>query len=132
MVFGHYNRDTGTPVTEQLIQGNLQMFEQAWNRWVNEMGLRDINESANPAYQDGNKYRANFNMLMTWNDGGGGGAFSSMDGRGFFYAMANSGLCRFDPPSGTTPHEFGHVWQGTAAGFNGSDSSGAGRATPTG
>ncbi len=125
MVFGHYNRDTGTPVTEQLIQGNLQMFEQAWNRWVNEMGLRDINESASPAFQDGNKYRANFNMLMTWNDGGGGGAFSSMDGRGFFYAMANSGLCRFDPPSGTTPHEFGHVWQGTAAGFNGSDSSGA-------
>jgi hypothetical protein len=74
---------------------------------------------------DGNKYRANFNFLMTWNDGGGGGAYSSMDGNGFFYAMANSGYCRFDPPSGATPHEFGHVWEGSCAGFNGSDSSGS-------
>jgi hypothetical protein len=123
LCFGHFNRDTGTPMTEQLAQGNLQMYEQMWNRWVVEMGLHDINESVTKP--DGNKYRANFNFLMTWNDGGGGGAYSSMDGNGFFYAMANSGYCRFDPPSGATPHEFGHVWEGTAAGFNGSDSSGA-------
>lgn len=121
--FGHYNRDTGTPITEQLVQGNLQMFEQMWNRWIVEMGLSDINESATKP--DGNKYRANFNFLMSWDDGGGGGAYSSMDGNGFFYAMANSGYARFDPPSGATPHEFGHVWEGSAAGFNGSDSSGA-------
>jgi carbonic anhydrase/acetyltransferase-like protein (isoleucine patch superfamily) len=121
--FGHYNRDTGTPVTERLVQGNLQMFEQAWNRWVVEMGMHDINESVtNP---DGNKYRANFNILMTWDDGGGGGAYSSMDSGGFGYAMANSGYCRFDPPSGATPHEFGHAWQVTAGGFNGSNSSGS-------
>ncbi len=121
--FGHYNRDTGTPVTEQLVQGNLQMFEQAWNRWVVEMGLHDINESfTNP---DGNKYRANFNILMTWDDGGGGGAYASMDPAGFGYAMANSGYCRFDPPSGATPHEFGHAWQVTTGGFNGSNSSGS-------
>jgi hypothetical protein len=121
--FGHYNRDTGTPMTEQLAQGNLQMFEQMWHRWVVEMGLHDINESAtNP---DGNKYRANFNFLMTWNDGGGGGAYSSMDSGGFGYAMANTGYCRFDPPSGATPHEFGHAWQITTGGFNGSNSSGA-------
>jgi hypothetical protein len=121
--FGHFNRDTGTPMTEQLAQGNLQMFEHMWHRWVVEMGMRDINESVtNP---DGKKCRANFNVLMTWNDGGGGGAYSSMDGNGFFYAMANSGYCRFDPPSGATPHEFGHVWEGSAAGFNGSDGSGA-------
>ncbi len=123
--FGHYNRDTGTPVTEQFVQGNLQMFEQAWNRWVNEMGLHDINESSNTNYVDGNKYRANFNLLMTWNDGGGGGAYSSADAKGFFYAMGNPGVARFDPPSGATPHEFGHAWQGTGAGFNGSDSSGS-------
>lgn len=123
LCFGHYNRDTGTPMTEALVQGNLQMYEQMWNRWVNEMGLHDINESATKP--DGNKYRANFNFLMTWNDGGGGGAYSSMDGNGFFYAMANSGYCRFDPPSGATPHEFGHAWEGSCAGFNGSDSSGA-------
>lgn len=34
--FGHYNRDTETPLTEELVQGNLQMFEQAWRRWVVE------------------------------------------------------------------------------------------------
>jgi hypothetical protein len=121
--FGHYNRDTGTPVTERLVQGNLQMFEQAWHRWVVEMGMHDINESV--TQPDGNKYRANFNILMTWNDGGGGGAYSSMDSGGFGYAMANSGYCRFDPPSGATPHEFGHAWQITAGGFNGSNSSGS-------
>ena len=121
--FGHYNRDTGTPVTEQLVQGNLQMFEQAWNRWVVEMGMHDINESFTSP--DGNKYRANFNILMTWDDGGGGGAYASMDPGGFGYAMANSGYCRFDPPSGATPHEFGHAWQVTAGGFNGSNSSGS-------
>lgn len=120
--FGYYNRDS-TPMTEALVQGNLQMYEQAWNRWVVEMGLHDINVSATAP--DGNKYRANFNFLMTWNDGGGGGAYSTMDGNGFFYAMANPASCRFDPPSGATPHEFGHVWQGTGAGFNGSDSSGS-------
>jgi hypothetical protein len=121
--FGHYNRDTGTPVTEEFVQGNLQMFEHAWNRWVVDLGLHDINESVtNP---DGNKYRANFNMLMTWNDGGGGGAYSSMDSGGFGYAMANSGSARFDPPSGATPHEFGHAWQITAGGFNGTNSSGS-------
>ncbi len=120
--FGHFNRDTGTPMTEQLAQGNLQMYEQMWNRWVVEMGLHDINESATTP--DGNKYRTNFNFLMTWNDGGGGGAYSSMDAGGFFYAMSNTGNCRYDPPSGATPHEMGHVWEGTCAGFNGTDSSG--------
>ena len=123
--FGHFNRDTGTPMTEQLAQGNLQMFEQFWNRWVNEMGLHDLNESSNPAYQDGHKYRANFHFLMTWDDGGGGGAFSSADPHGFFYAMGNTSYDRYDPPSGAIPHEFGHVWEGAAAGFNGSDSSGS-------
>jgi hypothetical protein len=123
LAFGHYNRDTGAPMTEQLAQGNLQMYEQMWHRWVVELGLHDINESVTAP--DGHKYRANFNFLMTWNDGGGGGAYSSMDGGGFFYAMANSGYCRFDPPSGATPHEFGHVWEGSCGGFNGTDSSGA-------
>ena len=84
--------------------------------------MHDINESATSP--DGNKYRANFVFLMTWNDGGGGGAYMSMDGNGFCWAMANTGYCRYDPPSGATPHEFGHVWEGTAAGFNGTDSSG--------
>ncbi len=92
--FGHYNRDTGTPVTEQLVQGNLQMFEQAWNRWVVEMGMHDINQSVTNS--DGNKYRANFNIVMTWDDGGGGGAYASMDPGGFGYAMANHGRDYYD------------------------------------
>ena len=125
MNFGHYNRDTGTPMTEEMAQGNLQMYEQMWNRWVNEMGLHDINESTNQTYVDGNKYRTNFDFLMTWNDGGGGGAYSSSDSKGFFYAMGNTSYCRFDPPSGATPHEMGHVWEGSCAGFNSSNSSGA-------
>ena len=70
--FGLYNWDTGTPMTEQFAQGNLQMFERMWNRWVIELGMHDINESA--TLPDGKKYRANFNFLMTRNDGGGGGA----------------------------------------------------------
>jgi len=123
MNFGHFNRDTGTPMTEQLAQGNLQEYEQMWNRWVVEMGLHDINESVTAP--DGNKYRANFNFLMTWDDGGGGGAYSSMDPGGFFYAMSNTSNDRYDPPSGATPHEFGHVWEGSCAGFNGTDSSGS-------
>ena len=124
MNFGHYNRDGGMGgMSEAMAQGNLQEYEQMWNRWVVELGLHDINESA--TQPDGKKYRANFNFLMTWNDGGGGGAYSSMDGKGFFYAMANPGYCRWDPPSGATPHEFGHVWEGSCGGFNGSDSSGA-------
>ncbi len=123
MNFGHYNRDTSTAVSERLVQGNLQMYEQMWHRWVVEMGLHDLNESS--TQPDGNKYRTNFNWLMTWDDGGGGGAYSSSDSNGFFYAMSNASNCRFDPPSGATPHEMGHVWEGTGAGFNGSNSSGA-------
>jgi hypothetical protein len=123
LAFGHYNRDSGQGgMTEAMAQGNLQMYEQMWNRWVVEMGLHDINESVTAP--DGNKYLANFNFLMTWDDGGDGGSYSAMDGNGFFYAMANPTYCRWDPPSGATPHEFGHVWEGTCAGFNDSDSSG--------
>ncbi len=119
--FGHYNWDSAG-MSEDLAQGNLQMFELMWNRWVNELGMHDINESVTKP--DGNKYRTNFNFLMTYNDGG-GGAWASVDANGFGYAMANPGYCRYDPPSGATPHEMGHAWEATAGGFNGSDTSGA-------
>ena len=123
LCFGHYNWDNGTYLTEQLVQGNLQMYEQMWYRWVVEMGLHNINESATTPAMGLRK--ANFNFLMSWNDGGGGGAYMSMDSNGFAYSMSNSGNCRYDPPSGATPHEMGHVWEGSTGGFNGSDSSGA-------
>lgn len=124
LCFGHYNRDTGTPMTEKLAQGNLQMFEHLWQRNIVELGLNDMGQSADLAKRDGNFYRVNFNLLMTWDDGGGGGAYMSMDANGFSYAMANTSYCRFDPPSGATPHELGHCWEGQARGFNGSDNAG--------
>jgi hypothetical protein len=86
------------------------------------MGLPDNNSTAGSPTP---KYRSNFHFLMTWNDGGGGGAYMSGDPWGYGYAMANPGYGRFDPPSGATPHENGHVWECDAGGFNGSDSSGA-------
>jgi len=123
LCFGHYDRDGAGLMNEAYVQGNLQMYEHMWDRWVTEMGMHNINSSAtNSSYP---LRKTNFNFLMTWNDGGGGGAWSSMDGNGYFYAMANPAYCRYDPPSGATPHEMGHVWEGTCAGFNGSDSSGA-------
>ena len=113
-------------MSEWLAQGNLQMYEHMWDRWVTEMGMHDINESAaNPATGMETSTRSNFLFLMTWNDGGGGGCWMSADSHGFGYCMGNPAYCRFDPPSGATPHENGHVWECDAGGFNGSDSSGA-------
>ncbi len=121
--FGHWNHDSGMGgMSEWLAQGNLQEYEQMWNRWVNEMGLHDINSKpSNPT----TKYKSNFHFIMTFTPTEGGGAWSSGDPWGYGYAMANPGYCRFDPPSGATPHEFGHAWQVDCGGFNGSDSSGA-------
>lgn len=122
LVFGHYDRDGANVMSEQYAQGNLQMYEQLWNRWITEMGFSDINTSK--SRPDMGLRKTNFNFLMTWNDGGGGGAYMSTDANGFSYSMANPSNCRYDPPSGATPHEMGHVWEGTSGGFNGTDSSG--------
>ena len=115
-------------MTDSLPRATCRCIEQQYERIVMEMGMHDFNVSAyvtdNPA-QEVTKYKANFNFLMTWNDGGGGGSYMSMDSNGFAYCMTNSSNCRYDPPSGATPHEMGHVWEGTAGGFNGTDSSGA-------
>jgi len=118
--FGHYDRDGG--MSEQLAQGNLQMYEKMWNRWITEMGFHDINSS--DSHPEMGLRKTNFNFLMTWDDGGGGGSYMSSDANGFAYCMANPGYCSYDPYSGATPHEFGHVWEGTCAGFNGTNSSG--------
>lgn len=124
--FGHYNRDSSMGgMSEAMAQGNLQMFENLWTRNIVELGLNDMGQSAILEKRDGNFYRTNFLFLMTWDDGGGGGAWMGMDGNGYSYAMANPGYCRWDPPSGATPHELGHCWEGQARGFNGTDSSGA-------
>ncbi|MCX6345306.1 MAG: hypothetical protein NT018_09580 [Armatimonadetes bacterium] len=98
MVFGHYDRDGANAMSEQFVQGNLQMHELCWNRWVNELGMHNINESV--THPEMGLRKANFNFLMTWDDGGGGGAYMSMDANGFSYAMSNPANCRYDPPVG--------------------------------
>ncbi|MCX6343453.1 MAG: DUF6055 domain-containing protein [Armatimonadetes bacterium] len=115
--FGQYNFD-GTYLSEELAQGNLQLFEQLWQRNIVENGLNEMSQSSDLTKRDGNKYRTNFNFLMTWGDGG-GGAYMSSDANGFAYAMASPGYTRVDPPSSATTHELGHVWEGAARGFNG-------------
>ena len=121
--FGHYDRDGANLMSEQYAQGNLQEYEICWNRWVTEMGLYDINSS--PSHPEMGKKKCNFNFLMTWNDGGGGGSYMSADGNGFPYCMSNPANCRYDPPSGATPHEMGHCWEGSTGGFSGNAYSGA-------
>ena len=125
--FGHYNRDGSTVngnvgMTEGLAQGQIQMFEHMWDRWVTEMGMHDLNTS--PSHPEMGERKCNFNFLMTWNDGGGGGSYMSADAYGYPYCMDNVTYCRYDPPSGTTPHENGHCWEGACGGFSGTDSSG--------
>ena len=105
--FGHYDRDGAGKMSEQYAQGNLQEYEKCWTRWVTEMGLHDINSSQ--SHPEMGLKKANFNFLMTWNDGGGGGSYSTSDPNGFFYCMSNPINCSYDPYSGATPHEFGHV-----------------------
>ena len=111
--FGHNNWDSYA-MTEQLAQGNLQMFEQCRNRWVNDDGLWDCGQSAN--FSSATNYRFNFNFLMTFSLTQGGGSYNSEDGNGFFYAMGNPAYCRFDPKSGATPHEVGDAWCGYGKG----------------
>ena len=56
-------------VTEQLVQGNLQMLEQVWHRYHDPapkgMGFHVPANSCNPKFQDGNSYRANLVMNNT-------------------------------------------------------------------
>ena len=106
-------------VSEQLAQGNLQMLEIEWHILHDPiasggLGIQAPAESLNPAYRDGYYYRATLGMNQTgiW----GGGAWGSCDGWGFPIFGLPPSYLRFDPPSGATPHEYGHtVLIGTGA-----------------
>ncbi|MBE3134646.1 MAG: LamG domain-containing protein, partial [Acidobacteria bacterium] len=107
-------------VTEELVQGNLQMLEQLWHRLHDPeprgMGFHVPAQSFKPEHQDGKSYRANLVMNNTgiW----AGGAWGACDEWGFpLYALPPAYL-RFDPPSGATPHEYGHTVIINAGGFN--------------
>ena len=106
--------------TEELAQGNLQMLEQLWHNLHDPepkgMGFHIPSNSCNLQHQDGKLYRANLVMNNTgiW----AGGAWGACDEWGFpLYALPPTYL-RFDPPSGATPHEYGHTVIINAAGFN--------------
>ena len=108
--------------TEQLAQGNLQMLEAVWHRYhdpesAGGMGY-DPNrgKSSNPKFNDDNFYRVNLVMNNTgiW----AGGAWGACDEWGYpLFALPPTYLA-FDPPSGATPHEYGHTCHINAGGFN--------------
>lgn len=114
------NTDFGQ-VTEQLAQGNLQMLEQEFHVLFDPLAsgglaIHPPSQSLNPTYQDGNFYRAKLGMNQTgiW----GGGAWGSCDGYGFPIFGLPPSYLRFDPPSGATPHEYGHTIWINHMGFN--------------
>lgn len=105
-------------VTEQLAQGNLQMLEQVWRVFHGPggLGFPAPSQPIDPAKRDGRLYRANLVMNNTgiWE----GGAWGSIDDRQLpLFALPPTYLA-FDPPSGATPHEYGHTVQINAGGFN--------------
>jgi hypothetical protein len=107
-------------VSEELAQGNLQMLEQLWHKLHDPapkgMGFHVPRNTCNPKHADANSYRANLMMNNTgiW----AGGAWGACDEWGFpLFALPPTYL-RFDPPSGATPHEYGHTVLINAAGFN--------------
>lgn len=107
-------------VTEQLAQGNLQMLEQLWHCYHDPapagIGFHATGESVKPEERDGKRYRINLMMNNTgiWE----GGAWGSCDDWGFPLFALPPGYLRFDPPSGATPHEYGHTILINAGGFN--------------
>ena len=114
------NTDFGQ-VSEQLAQGNLQMLEIEWHILhdpiaAGGLGIQAPAQSANPTYWDGNSYRDTLGMNQTglW----GGGAWGGADTWGFPIFGLPPSYLRFDPPSGATPHEYGHTVFITAGGFN--------------
>lgn len=118
---GEGNSNADFPrVTEQLAQGNLQMLEQAWHRYHDPLpkgiGFHATGQSVNPKYKDGKLYRSNLVMNNTgiWE----GGAWGACDEWGLpLFALPPTYLA-FDPPSGATPHEYGHTVLINAGGFN--------------
>lgn len=114
---------------EQMAQGNLQMLEQyfhiLFDTYPAGIGFTHPGWSFNPSYQEVGKFiRADLAINQTGalaanGAGFGGGAWGSCDGYGLPLFGLPPGYLRYDPPSGATPHEYGHTVLINKAGFNG-------------
>ena len=107
-------------VTEQLVQGNLQMLEQVWHFYHDAppvgLGFHIPWQSSNLAQRDGKAYRATIILHNTgiWE----GGAWGTCDEWGIPLMALSPPFLSFDPPSSATPHEYAHATWINAAGFN--------------
>jgi hypothetical protein len=118
---GEGNSNNDFPqVTEQIVQANLQMLEKVWRRFHDPepggIGFRIHSRSLNGRVTDEHHYRTNLLMNNTgvWE----GGAWGSVDEWGLSLFAMPPGYMAVDPPSGTTPHEYGHTILIGAGGFN--------------
>ncbi len=113
------NADFGR-VTEQIAQGNLQMLERVWRLYhapVEQGGL-GIPTVGGSAISDTKAKRQRVNLMMNNTGIWAGGAWGSMDDWGYpIFALPPTYLA-FDPPSGATPHEYGHTAMINMGGFN--------------
>ena len=113
-------QDPSGLMTEDYVQGNLWQLENCWQRYHIYQGFHEPGVSVDPLYQDGNKYKVNFYISDTGLDRfvGDLGAFMGGDEHGFGYFSESPGYMRWDPPSGATYHEYAHVCEMHAQGFN--------------
>ncbi|HEY0074409.1 MAG TPA: DUF6055 domain-containing protein [Abditibacteriaceae bacterium] len=113
------NADFGR-VTEQIAQGNLQMLERVWRLYhapVEKGGL-GIPTVGGSGKADEKAIGQRVNLMMNNTGIWAGGAWGSMDDWGYpIFALPPTYLA-FDPPSGATPHEYGHTAMINMGGFN--------------
>ncbi len=113
------NADFGR-VTEQIAQGNLQMLERVWHLYhapVEKGGL-GIPTAGGSGKADEKAIGQRVNLMMNNTGIWAGGAWGSMDDWGYpIFALPPTYLA-FDPPSGATPHEYGHTAMINMGGFN--------------
>ena len=116
-------------MTDDYVNGNLNMLENMWSKWFGtgqgQMAFSQFNLPA-PPRRNGNYYKISFYVGQTGQtmDDGGGCWCGYDDPTGLPYVHAPADCCRYSPPSGATPHEFGHAYENSAFGFSGNTASG--------
>lgn len=108
-------------MTTDYVNGNLAMLENMWTEYYSNMAFNEPAESLFPELRDGKKYKQNLYVMLTGvpGTGTGGGAWCGFDGSiGFAFCLIEAGYLRYSPPSGATPHEFGHFYENHAGGMH--------------